>query len=426
MKDHGIEFENNIEDLMNLRFLEDIVVRSPKVVFGIGKPEELADMVLVLDNTLYAFQCKSRKIDKHPDDLNEIDHGRIAGRVHEAFGQLKTIRRAIQQGIDLNLVNARGIRIHFTPSSETKLVGVVLLNIHGEQHLPFDQRVQVYSSVIIEDDVPVHLFKSEDFWYIASFNDTPADFAEYLETHLRLHARGVIFPFTRELDYLVLYKCRYPVIRDALNGKTSGIGVEDGFALKFFSVHKAELQTRQEHLQPSYLIDLIIKDTHKSIGFNPVSELPPNHELINEIAALGQGSEDFYFSIATELSKLRRTERLALATALLEKAKKADNEGYGYKLCMFDKSKHTAYLVYCHKGDRAARLQRLRGLCEYACVQSGADKLVGIATEPASSAGHSYDFVLLNKADIPLQERIKLMTPLFFKSPSSINIQEWK
>jgi hypothetical protein len=424
-KDHGAEFEDSIAALLNLRFLEDIVVRGPKVVFGRGKPEELADAILVYDNTLYAFQCKSREIDKHPGHLDGVDQGRIVSRVGEAVEQLKTIRRAIQQGLDLNLINSRGIRIPFVPSSETQLVGIVLLNLHGEQHLPFAERVQITDGVTIMNEMPIHIFKSEDFWHITHFNDTPSDLAKYLDTRFKLHANGVIFPFTRELDYLVIYKTRYPVVKDALDGKMKGIGIEGGYSLKFFMDHEVELRARHDRLKVSYLIDEIIRETHLSVGFNPASELPIGHGRRGDIASLGPGTAESYFAIATELSKLGRIERLALAEAFLEKAIKADKEGFGYKLCMFDKAKGTAFLVYSQKGDRAVRLERFQGLCEYACVQSGADALVGIATEPASSCAHSYDFVLLKRDDIPPDERDKLRAPSIFKSGDWGKMQEW-
>ena len=136
-----------------------------------------------------------------------------------------------------------------------------------------------------------------------------------------------------------------------------------------------------------------------------------------------------YFAVASELSKLKRLERLTLAEAMIEKQEKADKVGSGYKLCIFDKEMHNGYLVYSDECDRATRIERIGGLCIHACVEIGIRQVVGIATEPASYVDRSFDFTFINlKISLTRKERklrsidSLIVMRLGFKIRNGINV----
>lgn len=414
---HGHILEDDVEELLRRCFLKDSVIRSPRVVFGRGKPEELADFLLIARETVFVFQVKSRVIPCPPSQMDEIDRSRVAARVSEAIRQCNTALRAIRNKSQVSLVNARGVIMDGHLLQATKVVGIVVVRLEGE---PVGDPAHFAHSVVVQRGMPIHVFKWEDFISASELNDTPTDLADYLNTRHKLNANNTLHPLTREMDLLMAYKTRWPEVQSAASGANNLMVIEPGYAEEFLQTRREELMRRSRRLRRSYLIDEIVATAHSSIGFNLASEAPALSGLTDP------GSREDYIEVFTLLSQLSRLERQALAEKLIEKANRAQQVGVSYGLISSDGGRGPWILLVCHSGDRAARMTKLVKLAGAAVVQAGVRRVIGIATEAAGSPGRSYDFVIADTEHLTTAEREQLLSPPLFKPPVHWNIQEWQ
>lgn len=387
------------------------------MVFGRGKPEELADFLLIACETVFVFQVKSRVIPCPPSQMDEVDRNRVAARVSQAVRQCDTALRAIRNKAQVSLVNARGVVLDGHLLQATKVVGIVVIRLEGE---PESDPAHFAHSVVVRREMPIHIFKWEDFILAAELNDTPTDMANYLETRHKLSTNSALYPLTQEKDLLMVYKTQWPEVQRAASGANNLMMIEPGYAEEFLQTHSEELVRRSERLSRSYLIDEIVATAHRSIGFDVASEAPALSGLTDT------GSREHYVEIFAALSQLNRLEREALAEKLIEKANRAQKVGVSYGLCSSAGGREPWILLVCHNGGRAARLTALMNLASAAVVQAGVGRVVGIATEAAGSLGRSYDFVIVGKEQLTTEEREQLLTPQLFKPPVHCNIKEWR
>ncbi|WFB36951.1 hypothetical protein P3T73_04150 [Kiritimatiellota bacterium B12222] len=425
MSNHGNVFEDDVEKLLNHTYLGDFIARGPEIQFGQGKPEELADAVLVLGETIIAFQCKSRAVPS-PEMLDETEQNRIRNKMQEGVKQLKTIRRALNQELDLNLVNAHGIPMRSLFPADTPLIGIVLINLHGLAP-DVQERINIVLGADYQHEMPIHLLKAQDFWFATEFIDTVPDLIKFLEHRFTLHLNGQIHAETSEQDFIMFYKSRYDAIEEHLVDPSSGIQIEAGFARKFIEEHDRELAERTENLKTSYLVDEIIDFFKVSIGYNPADDLDPDSEEAAELMERGRGTEEAYFMAINELGMLSRLERKNFGESLVEKSILAEDRGHGYRIYTPDEPGRTPFFMFCYKGNRVDRLRYFEMYLCMACVQLNLPRVVGISTESSSAPeGRSYDIAVKLLEDIPPENRAIFSECKIFADPRRSTTDEWK
>jgi hypothetical protein len=425
MSEHGKVFEDDVEKLLNHTYLGDFIARGPMIQFGSGNEEELADAVMVLGDTVIAFQCKSRAV-PNPDMPDKTEQNRIRKKMEEGVRQLKTIRRAIDQELDLNLVNAHGIPMRSRFPPDTPLIGVVLINLHGLD-ADVQDRLHIVLGAEYQHDMPIHILKAQDFWFAAEFLDTVPDLVRFLEHRFTFHRREQVHPETAECDFVIFYKSRYDAVEEHLADPASGIQIEPGFAQSFIAKHQAELATREKNLRPSYLVDKIIDFFRVSIGFNPADEEEPDSENSAELLERGRGTVEAYIMAITELATLSRLERKNFGESLVEKSILAETRGHAFRIYMPDEPGRTPFFMFCYKGSRAERLRYFETYLCMACVQLNIPRLVGIATESADTpGGRSYDIAEKLLEDIPAESHAVFMERRMFADPRRSTTDEWK
>lgn len=94
--DYGGKTEDLIEYICAKTFLSDFTVRSPKYTKTKGREKEIADILIPFNNTLIAFQVKTKFEAKTIHDRSEVELDRIERKVGETVRQFKAIEEAFR------------------------------------------------------------------------------------------------------------------------------------------------------------------------------------------------------------------------------------------------------------------------------------------------------------------------------------------
>ncbi|MFH0794089.1 MAG: hypothetical protein V2A74_08665, partial [bacterium] len=201
--DQGRLVEDVVEQICHTAFLQDFVVRHPTFEKSRGRIKEAADFLVPFRNTLLAFQVTSKNEPKPGSKKTETDLARIAGKTAgKGIDQLATIRRAVRSNRLPALKNARNITIPFERSWVDRMIGVVIVDLLGEDKFPSEERTSIYDGYVCEDGMPIHLFRRQDFAFLLSEVDTLPEFIQYLDTRQQLFEKDILGPFTQEPDFL--------------------------------------------------------------------------------------------------------------------------------------------------------------------------------------------------------------------------------
>ena len=317
----GYEVEDLVEEICKIIYMSDFVVRSPKYKKQSGKAKEAADFLVPFDNSLLASQVKSKKEIKSALEKSEIDFQRIVTKIKEGINQLNTIKRALKTNHILELTNAAGIKTPFNKDSFEKIIGIVIIDLIGEEEFPYGERTNILNGFTTKFDIPIHIFMRDHFQKISTEIDTLPDFIDYIEKRRILYERGALTPFTNELDLLAIFKTRTQLIDDCLDGKCDMLVITEGIWEAYKKNHKNAIEERNIANSPSYLIDYIIADLRSSLGYKPNIKLPVKRNIAE------QGSIDQYWLSITELRKLPRVIRRGTGKVFFEKMKKAQDTG---------------------------------------------------------------------------------------------------
>lgn len=212
----GKEIEALVGEVSPAAFLEDFVVPNPEYTQNNGLRKEASDFVIPFGEVMLAYQVKSKTVLKPGSEKTKTDYQRIEKVVTKGIGQLKTINNAVKEKQIERLVNSRGIELPFEPASIQKLHGLVLIELIGEDQFPEEERTALYGGYIYKHDMPIHIFRLDDYRNIVSEVDTLPDFIEYLETRQKLYEKGILMPLTEEMDFLALYKTNPDLVVDVL------------------------------------------------------------------------------------------------------------------------------------------------------------------------------------------------------------------
>jgi len=416
--DGGKEVEDLVEKICTKMFFSDFTVRSPKFKKENLQEKEAADILIPFDNELIAFQVKTKTELKSASEKNDIDFKRINKIIEKAVDQLKTIKRALAKNRITDLKTAKGYTVPFTCDSVRKVIGVIIIDLLGEEKFPESDRTFIMNGFVVRNDIPTHIFKREEFEAISSELDTLPDFLEYLSIRELLFSNNLFLLPPLELDLLAFYKVDPDKVIGAIKRQINLI-IEEGSWEHYQTQYADDIRKRNRLNEPSYLIDMIIEWLHSSVGFDL------NTEVIQRVSRKQQGTIEGYLAIAVELAKISRIQRRLIGERLFKCLIQADNIGHGHSL-IIDTNAKRGILVVCSSGTREQRGKELYNLSAMAYCANDLNKLIGIATEPLSVHLRSYDVFMLNGESFENHEELRELAKKVFGSRHEADFSEYQ
>jgi len=393
--------EDLVEEICHKMFLADFTVRSQRFLKS-GGEGEAADFLVPFGTTLLAFQVKSKTETKSALEKDEIDFKRIERKISAGIGQLKTTKRALNAGHLKTLANGAGVILPFEGDKDTNLIGIVILELFGEDQYGEDEQTAIYNGYTFHNDIPTHIFTRQVFETISTEIDTIPDLVSYLTARQHFCEKGVLSPTTHELDFLALYKTQPDVITKCLHREIGLIVITDDLWKGYRTRHIESIKNRDYRNRPSLLIDEVIKWLHTCIGYDPGTGDPTGR------SESGEGNAQKYYDIIFELSSIPRLPRRMIGQKFLEKLIKADKVGHGHSVVQI--SPDTGVFVLATDRPRKERTQGMYNLSAVAYCGLGLKKIISIATEPLSVPERSYDVTVL--ADVKFDNDDELASKL--------------
>lgn len=399
--DRGNEAEDLVEQICHKMFLADFTVRNPKFLKS-GAEKEAADFLVPFGSNLLAFQVKSKTETKAAFEKEEKDFKRIEGNISDGIDQLKTIKRALNAGHLKTITNGAGVTLPFEGDNNTNLIGIVILELFGEEQFGEEERTAIYNGYAFRNDIPTHIFSREVFDTIPSEIDTIPDLISYLTARKFFYEKGALSPTTHELDFLTLFKTQPEVIEKAMDGGIDFVAVTDDLWKAYRSKHIDLINERDSRNRPSLLIDEVIKWLHTSIGYDPGIGDPAGRSESTE------GTIEKYYGTIFELASIPRILRRMVGEKFLEKLIKADKVGDGHAVVQI--APDTGVLVLATNRRREERARGMYNLAAVAYCGLNLAKIIAIATEPLSAPRRSYDVMVL--VDVTFENHEELASKL--------------
>lgn len=414
MTDHGIAAEDLVEDICRTIFLADFTVRSPMFKKGSGQQKEAADFLVPFEETLLAFQVKSRRTEESDAD-EQVYRGRILKRISEGIDQLKTIKRALAANRLSALRNKAGVLLPFQSAAIRNLVGLVIADLPDEYSNPLDRRTQILNGFERRHGIPVHIMLASDFRTLAKEVDTIPDFIDYLATREHYFDRVGIFPHVTELDFLATYKI-FPALRDPAE-RPDLLTVTAGLWTTYIEKHATAIERRNKRQELSYGVDEIIEYLHTMIGYKPYEIDFGRSDNVDDVVK--------YSKIAIELARLSRLQRLALCKMWASKMVRAKQQGLGYGL--FLPRRGSGILVTASgEPNRKERHRVLYALARMAYCHAGLSRILAVGTEPIDAEERSYEWVLLEDVTLGDAATLKQQAAEYFGAPEASHISEFE
>lgn len=382
---HGERTEDVLEIICSRMFGPDLVLRSPVVVEPSGN-KEVADILVLVDDTIVVIQSKSLEIDI--SELNETNFGRIRKRHNSAKKQLNTLLNSANRNAAIRGTTCLGVEITLDWTLIRETIGIVTLNLPDEVYEDPEFRFQYPELYSEQRGLEVHTFVLRDLWEASVELTTPGDALSYLKVRQECFRTKKIL-IGNELDFLALYKTDYPQIEQALSDPTFHIFVTPGLWEGFRTGRAKELKDRDERYTSSYIIDNLVRHLRTAVEHSVKA-----HGLTAQESALS------YLSIVGKLGKLARVERAQIGEKLTAKAHKTKTDKFGYFVYVSIRSGIAYLFLLLNEDDREKRLHFLRFLAEQACHKVDAKHLVAIGTDGAQGRHASIDAMIVDVADM--------------------------
>jgi len=405
----GGDVEDLVEVICNKMFFSDFVVRNPKYIKSSGSEKEAADLLVPFKDYLLVFQVKTKIDLTPPNEKVDLDFQRISDTAEKAIKQLKTIRRALDNDWLGVIQTVRGFEIPFNTSDYEHVIGIVIIDIIGEEKFPRKERTEFLRDYISKYGMPIHVMMRDDFELLATEIDTLPDFVKFLSTREEMIRRGLLKPPISLIDFLAFYKTRPDLIEKSLN---EGICLHLGDAMweEYQEKFSSDIQQRNQLNRPSYIIDEIIDFLYSSSGYNAFDH------VAEELGSPKLDDVMGYLTSAREIASLDRLQRRVLGKRFLDCMRKAESKDFSYSLMVDQKLSH-AYLVLSMGGDRENRQYRLHHLCCMAYCLRDLNQIIGIATEPLSVTHRSFDVYGLNGAEFENKDELIEQAKKYFGKP---------
>ena len=298
-----------------------------------------------------------------------------------------------------------------------ELIGIVIIDLLGEEKFPQRERTEILNGFLVNFDIPIHVFLRDDFHKISTEIDTLPDFLDYIKKRQALYEKHAITPFTNELDLLAIYKTQPQLIDDCLNGKCDLLVIAEGIWDSYQKDHKAAIDERNIANNPSYIIDYIISDLRRSIGYEPEFKSPAKRNDVK------QGSIEQYWLSINELSKLPRVIRRGIGNVFIKKMEKAVIEGHGHSLIKYNDD--SAFTILCTDKDRQQRANVLYNLTAAAYCGLNLRRAIGVATEPINAKERSFDVIFLVDVKFKNEKEMRDSFERAFGKPSHYKVTEY-
>ncbi len=414
----GSEVEDLVQKICARMFIADFVVRSPKFKKPSGQEKEAADILIPFKQNLLVYQVKSKSELKMASEKSDVDYKRIVGKIDEGIGQLNTIQSAINQRSIKNVQNSLGIVIPFDSEKFTKIIGIVVLDLLGEQDFPEEERTKIHNGFVFKDNMPIHIFLKEDLEIIATEIDTFPDFLKYLTKRETCFKKKILLHHTEERDFLALYKCYPKTIDEALSSKKQILLNIDSMWSNYQNNRKV-IDERNNQNKPSFLIDAIIKYLNESIGFKPdFSAIVPRNDI-------EQGTVENYLISATELASIDRLTRRTIGLKFIELMVKANSSSNPMLSISRDKDDNSAILFLAAKLPREDRVIALQIYAALAYCKFNLRKIFCISSENESAEKRSYDCMLIEDVVYENHDELAMKAANLFNHSSHFRISEF-
>lgn len=394
--DIGKNAEEFVANTCSKMFLPDFVVKNPKFKKRNSVENEMADVLVLFQDHVIGFQVKAKREVKKASEKSDTDIKRIYKRIGDGIGQLSSIKSALDAHESVSVKNSAGIDFDLKSEQVHKIVGVVIIDLAGEEKFPENEQSDILGVFTYHDGIPVHIFMRNDFELIALELDTIPDFLTYLDIREQLYDREILIPWVSERDYLALYKMRPDMIQGALNGEVDSVAISEGHWDSYIQSNKS--QERDKSNKNSYVVDEIIKEFRASIGYaGPVVD--GRNDSV-------PGTTEGYLATINQLASLTRIERRACGDYFIPCLRRADKSGHAHTLYLIPE-KNKGVLFLSTTKSREQRVEVLRSLCAMAYCRFNLSEVIGIATENMTTTGRSHDFAYIK--DVDFENRAELI-----------------
>ncbi len=408
--DKGKEIEEAVGNVAAKAFLADFVVPNPMYRKNNGDLKEVADVLVPFGSTLLVIQVKTKTESIPASQKEEKDFQRIEKRLDHAVQQLKTAHRALGSETRFEMVNRHGVSIPYSAEQFERKIGIVILALIGEEKFDYNDRTRIYGSLTELRDMPVHLFAREDFDIICDEYDTLPDFLGYMNLREALYKSESVSSFAEERDLLAVSKLNRDLLEACIRGECDFIHLDEGLWNQYITEYEDQRRARSTLNNPSYIVDDVILELHKAIGFDPgcYTHLPMDVDTV--------GTKQSYFSTIHYLSRLNRLDRRAVGERFLRCMEKAARTGDGHSL-FYKQDSDEAVLVMSSRRDREERVTGLYNLCGSAFCTLKLKSIVGICSEPIDAKGRSFDVILQEDLEITNPEAMIEIFRIAFGDP---------
>lgn len=375
---HGNRSEQILHELTSFHFLSDFVFPNPPYFKGPHK-RELADMLVMLDDTLLLFQIKSHQ--SKPDSPHNLN--RAQRKVYEAFRQFRVLIEASESMCNAELTNHLGIAIPFNIKSFKSIYLICVIDFIQDESA---QAVHFRTTGYNEHDLPIFCFgfEAEDLYFLLHQCDTIPDFTAFLSSLALLENNA---PVSLDMNYLDLlaFTRLYPFeLLSILDGAQSCPHLEPGIGVELIK-RGAEFE-----MEESYLVDDIIAWLHSSIGSS--FQLPKRKAHIENVKA---NSAESYWMIAGKLASMPRNKRQLFAGLITRKRTGAIEREFSYGAMEDAKC---AYLVHSSVFSRENRVREVGGLClALLATRPNLDQVIGLAFPPAGQNEGEYEAIVIKR-----------------------------
>lgn len=240
---------------------------------------EFADNVVWLDDLFFIFQIKEREKNSYDDEKwfkNKI--------LKIAVRQIKSTLKYIQDYPEINIENEKGHKLDITIARESKNTKKIIIYSPNENFSEELRKIKFYESSEVG---LIHLFHSEDYYWICRYLITPAEVEEYLNFRERL------FEFNREAGNLLPEQYFLGHFLETLE--------TDHFNAMYISN-----LTKYKQNTEDFDISLLIENFNKNITLT--------------------NSQTEYYPVVREISKLNRSELAEFKKRLSISVEKLENE----------------------------------------------------------------------------------------------------
>ena len=406
---HGERTEDVLEDICSRMFGPDLVLRSPVVVEPSGD-KELADILVLVDDTIVVIQSKSLEIDIA--ELNETDFGRIGKRHDKAKKQLNTLLNAANRKSEVRGTTCLGVEITLDWTLIRETIGIVTLNLPDEVYEDPEFRFQYPELYSEQRGLEIHSFVLRDLWEASVELTTPGDALCYLQARRECFKKNKVL-IGNELDFLAFYKTDHPTIEQALTDPKFHIFITPGLWEDFRTGRNDEITDRAERYKSSYIIDTLVRHLRAVVEYSMEA-----HGLTAQESALR------YLSVIGKLGKLARMERAKIGDKLLEKVDKAKTKKFGYFIYVSIRLRIAYLFLILNEDDREKRLNFVHFLAEKACHKVDATYLVAIGTDGAPSRSGGIDAMIVDVEDMKRNTNPDADMPMFGEAKVG-RIDEW-